>query len=70
MAFRNLDGCDMSDMKIWAQSIPADNFIKEVRDRRARAIRTLIKHGNEENAAVVRAYDFVNRLFEEARNGK
>ena len=70
MAFRKLDGCDMSDMKIWAQSIPAENFTKEVNERRAKAVRTLIKCGNEENAAAVRAFDFVNRLFEEARTGK
>jgi hypothetical protein len=70
MAFRKLEGCDMSDMNLWAKSLPAQNFIKEVNERRAKALRALIKCGNEENAAIVRAYDFVSRLFDEARTGK
>jgi hypothetical protein len=70
MAFRKLEGCDSSDMAIWAMSPMASNLLREVEDRRAKALRDLIKAPTEENAAVVRAYDCVMSLFEEARKLK
>ena len=39
----------------------------EVADRRRVALSALIKKPTEENAAVVRAYDRVERLMDEAR---
>lgn len=67
MAFKKLQGCDSSDMTIWAMSPMAQNFLAEVEERRGAALRKLIKSPTEESAAVVRAYDYVTSLFEEAQ---
>ena len=68
MAFRKLKDCDSSDMTAWAMSAMAQNFLWEVDERRAKALRDLIKAPTEENAARVRAYDHVKGLFKEAQN--
>ena len=70
MAFKRLDGCDSSDMTAWAMSPMAQNFLREIEERRGKALRDLIKSPTEENAAVVRAYDHVKSLFEEAQKMK
>lgn len=70
MSFKKLDGCDSSDMNIWADSAMAGNFLREVDDQRKAALGRLIKKPTEENAAIVRSFDFVKRLFEDARNMK
>ena len=67
MAFRKLINCDGSDMALWARSAMAETFILEVMVPREQALGRLIKHPTEEDAATVRAYDRVARLFEEAK---
>ena len=70
MSFRKLDNCDSSDMTAWAMSPMAQNFLREIGERRDKALRDLIKSPSEESAAVVRAYDHVTSLFKEAQNMK
>ena len=67
MAFKKLDGIDGSDMHRWSTSACASAFMDEIADRRRVALGALIKKPTEENAAVVRAYDRVERLMDEAR---
>lgn len=72
MAFKKLEGCDSSDLELWANSAPARNFIREVNDVRAVALRELVKKGaknREESASIVRSFDLVIGLFEEAAKG-
>jgi hypothetical protein len=45
-----------------------DNFIREIMVPRKQALSRLIKKPTEEDAAIVRAYDRVMSLIEEARN--
>lgn len=70
MPFKKLEGCDSSDMTVWAMSPMAQNFLGEVKERRDTALNKLIKGPSEENAAVVRTYDKITRLFEEAQKLK
>jgi hypothetical protein len=70
MAFKKLQGCDSSDMVLWAMSPMAQNFLTEIGERRDVALRKLIKSPTEESAAVVRAYDHVTSLLEEAQKLK
>lgn len=70
MSFKKLDGCDSSDMNIWADSAMAGNFMREVGERRDKALRDLVKKPSEENAAIVRSYDSINSLFNEAKTMK
>jgi len=71
MAFKNLEGCDSSDMNLWARSAPADNFIGEVNKARDVALRELVRKNNKdrnESASIVRAYDLILGLFEAAKD--
>jgi hypothetical protein len=68
VAFNKLEGCDSSDMAIWATSAMSENFLKEIMVPREQALGRLIKKPTEEDAAIVRAYDRVVRLMEEAAN--
>ena len=64
MALNKLKGCDRSDMRIWASSIEAENFFGNISQYREVHLGTLIKDGTQENAAIVRAYDYVLSLWE------
>ena len=71
MSFKKLpQGLDKSDIELWARNRVATTFLKEVMVHRENALRALIKKPTDELAAVVRAYDSVERLFEEAKNLK
>jgi len=65
-----LEDCDASDMNIWADSYCAKSFIREVSTRRKAALGKLVKKPTEENAAIVRSFDSIMRLFEDARTMK
>ena len=67
MGFKKLEDCDSSDMFIWANSAPTKNFVREIMVPRNQALGRLIKKPTEEDAAIVRAYDRVMSLIEEAR---
>ena len=71
MAFRKLPtGIDRSDMELWAKNRCATVFMEELGVLRDNALRALIKRPTEEDAAIVRAYDRVSALREEAKNLK
>lgn len=73
MAFKKLDGCDSSDMGLWANGDCAKVFLREVEELRRKEIRNVVKakcQNREESAAIVRSLDFVIGLFEEARELK
>jgi len=65
-----LEDCDASDMNIWADSYCAKSFMREVEGRRKAALGKLVKKPTEENAAIVRSFDSIMRLFEDARTMK
>ena len=70
MAFKTLEGCDHSDMSLWASGAPAENFIGEVNKARDVALRDLVRKNNKdrnESASIVRAYDLIIGLFEAAK---
>ena len=67
MAFSKLIDCDKSDMSLWANSIPAKNFIREVMDMRDTSTRNLFKNGaskHDENASSVKAFEKILELIE------
>ena len=70
VAFKKLTNCDSSDLSLWANSKASGEFMKEVMTERAKALRALIKSPTEESASIVRAYDRVAGLMEEARGLK
>jgi hypothetical protein len=66
VAFKKLDGIDGSDLHRWAVSACADAFMKEINGIREVALRNLIKKPTEDNAAIVRSFDKVADLMNEA----
>ena len=70
MAFKKLSGIDGSDLRLWASSSCAIAFLREIGEQRESALRNLIKSPTEGNAAIVRAFDKVESLMNEARNLK
>jgi hypothetical protein len=44
--------------------------MREVGERRKTALNRLVKKPTEENAAIVRSFDYIMRLFEDARTMK
>ena len=67
MPLRKLKDCDKSDMQRWASSIEADNFFGNIAEYREVHLRRLIKEGTKENAASVRAFDYVLSLWEDTK---
>ena len=62
--------CDKSDMSVWARSIPAKNFVREVTEMRDTSQRKLLKEDaskHDENAANVRTLEKILSLIEEAK---
>jgi predicted trehalose synthase len=53
-------------MHRWAVSACADAFMKEIDGVRDVALRNLIKKPTEDNAAIVRSFDKVSDLMNEA----
>lgn len=73
MAFKKLEGCDGSDMALWAVSAPAANFEREVvfmRDMASRALLDCKAEDHDQHAQKVKAFNKVLGLLEEARKLK
>ena len=64
MGFSKLINCDKSDMSAWARSVPAQNFIREIRDLREVRLRKLIDKPSEAHAESVKAFDKILDLIE------
>ena len=66
MAFK-FKGCDKSDMETWATCPASIVFFDEVKERRAAALRRLLKIDHED-AVAIRELDRVLTLYKEAQN--
>lgn len=70
MAFNNLQNLDTSDLNLWATCPACDQFVEELQQLKAKALRCLINNGADEHekfAQEYKAFEKVLGLIEEAR---
>jgi hypothetical protein len=67
VAYNKLIDCDKSDMSMWANSVMAKNFIREITELREVRLRKLIDKPTEAHAESVKAFDKILSLIEEAK---
>lgn len=62
--------CDSTDMKSWACSPMAGNFVRELEDMRSKAMRELVSKTSERCAGSYQAFDKILEMFYAAQRGK